>query len=358
MSIRAMAEGEAGKAEGKDGWIVSALAEGRSVDYVTKPAAGGSIVAVLEALGQRSVSEARNVGAWLESRLHLALTQLGDDMYGNGRLSREERITLSNGIGDALKAWTTRVEADAPALYERDIYDDPDEARPTSEAQPAVDPVASTPEAPPDSPAEQPPGPVAESPPAESATDPPSIDEPAPAGEPDPPGTDPAGPTSTEENEVQPENPGAQTPASPGSARQVIEAEVAQMRQQMAQMQARETARSILAAALSDGWIPPATVTRITESLMVRLPMAAGALDEAELTKQAGRELARAEQEIAEAMQAAGVGRPRDLGQGGSSYGAGHLGLDQEAFEKSMEASFISQGLTPAQAKIAARGRD
>ena len=69
--------------------IVSALTEGRSVDYVTKPAAGGAIVAVLEAMGHpQSVEEARNIGAWLESRLHLALTQLGDDMYGNGRLSR------------------------------------------------------------------------------------------------------------------------------------------------------------------------------------------------------------------------------------------------------------------------------
>ena len=362
MSIRAMAEGEAGKAEGKDGWIVSALAEGRSVDYVTKPAAGGSIIAVLEALGQKSVSEARNVGAWLESRLHLALTQLGDDMYGNGRLSREERITLSNGIGDALKAWTTRVEADAPALYERDIYDEPGSAeRPTSETQegePTPNETASelevpaepaTPVAPTDSPAESP---------AEPASDPPPTDEPAPAGEPDPPGTEPAGPASTEESQVQPENPGVQTPASPGSARQVIEAEVAQMRREMAQMRARETARSILTAALSDGWIPPATVARITEQQMAQLPMANGVLDEAELTKRAGRELARAEQEIAEAMQAAGVGRPRDLGQGGGSYGSSQPGLGTAEVERRLEESFKALGNSEKVAKVAAKGRD
>jgi hypothetical protein len=351
MSIRAMAEGEAGKAEGKDGWIVSALAEGRSVDYVTKPAAGGSIVAVLEALGRKSVSEARNVGAWLESRLHLALTQLGDDMYGNGRLSREERITLSNGIGDALKAWTTRVEADAPALYERDIYDEPGEAQPTSETQegePAPAEVEAEPVAEPAP--EEPPA----EPPAEPATDPPSTDEPAPAGEPEPPGTEPAGPASTEENEVQPDNPGASAPTSPGSARQVIEAEVAQMRQQMAQMAARETARSILAGALSDGWIPPATVTRITESQMANLPMLNGALDEAELTKRAQRELARAELEIAEALQAAGRGQVRDLG----SYSSGQSGLGVAEVERRLEESFKALGNSDKVAKVAAKGRD
>jgi len=109
VSIRVMAEGEDGRAEGKDGWIVSALAEGRSVDYVTKPAAGGAIVAVLESVNPQTVAEARNIGVWMESRLHLALTQLADDMYGNGRLSREERIAVSGALGDALKAYTTRV---------------------------------------------------------------------------------------------------------------------------------------------------------------------------------------------------------------------------------------------------------
>ena len=139
MSIRAWAEGEQGTAEGRNGWIVSALTEGRSVDYVTKPAAGGAIVAVLESITRRPtpVGEARNIGVWLESRLHLALTQLGDDMYGSGRLTREERIALSSAIGDALKAWTVRVEADAPQLFERDLYDEPTAG--ASDASEAVD---------------------------------------------------------------------------------------------------------------------------------------------------------------------------------------------------------------------------
>lgn len=73
-----------------------------------------------------NLAEARTVGAWVESRLHLALTQLGDDMYGDGRLTRAERITLSSAIGDALKAFAARVEADAPQLYERSPHDTPD----------------------------------------------------------------------------------------------------------------------------------------------------------------------------------------------------------------------------------------
>lgn len=127
MSIRAWAEGKEGTVDGRQGMLVTALTEGRSVDYVTKPAAGGAIVGVLESITRRPtpVAEARNIGVWLESRLHLALTQLGDDMYGSGRLTREERIALSSAIGDALKAWTSRVEADAPQLFDRDLYDDP-----------------------------------------------------------------------------------------------------------------------------------------------------------------------------------------------------------------------------------------
>lgn len=126
MSIRAWVYAEEGQAEGRFGTIVTGMPEGRSVDFVTVPAAGGAITRVLEATNRpRPVGEARNIGAWLESRLHLELTHLGDEMYGQGRLTREERIVLSSAIGDALQAWTTRVEADAPQLFARDLYDEP-----------------------------------------------------------------------------------------------------------------------------------------------------------------------------------------------------------------------------------------
>jgi len=74
----------------------------------------------------KQVREARNVGQWMESRIHLGFTQVADEMFGNGKLTRDERITLSNGIGAALDAFTSLVEDKAPQLYSRDLWTDPD----------------------------------------------------------------------------------------------------------------------------------------------------------------------------------------------------------------------------------------
>ncbi|MFG1659071.1 hypothetical protein ACGFIY_21315 [Micromonospora chersina] len=138
MSIRAWVYGEQGEAEGRSGFVVSGIPEGRSVDFVTTPAAGGGILSsVLESVRVRA-DEARSVGGWLESRLHLSLTQLADDMYGQGRLTRPERLTLSAAIGDGLTAYTARIEADQPQLYRRDLWDDPDDSeQATTEARQA-----------------------------------------------------------------------------------------------------------------------------------------------------------------------------------------------------------------------------
>lgn len=147
MSIRAYVTAEHGEREGRKGNIVNTIEQGRSVDFVTKPAAGGAILAVYESLQNGEVAEARSVGTWLESRLHLALTQLADEMYGDGRLTRDERITLSAAVGDGLQAWTARVEADAPQLFQRDPWDDAPEGEiaadeaPTEEAAPLTAPA-------------------------------------------------------------------------------------------------------------------------------------------------------------------------------------------------------------------------
>lgn len=136
MSIRAWVYGEPGEAEGRQGFIVSGIPEGRSVDFVTTPAAGGAILSVLESVQRQRADEARSIGVWLESRLHLALTGLADNMYGDGRLTREERITLSAAIGDGLTAYTARVEADAPQLYQRDLWAEPgDGEQPAAEGR-------------------------------------------------------------------------------------------------------------------------------------------------------------------------------------------------------------------------------
>lgn len=127
LSVRGEGTGSFGEIAGRQGIVIESLTRGDSVDFVTKAGAGGKLVSLLEAARQK-ISEARSIGVWIESRLHLDLTQLADDMYGQGRLTRPERITLSNAIGDALQAWTARVQADAPQLFARDLYDDPEDA--------------------------------------------------------------------------------------------------------------------------------------------------------------------------------------------------------------------------------------
>lgn len=96
--------------------------------------------------------EAFNIGEWLESRLHLYFTQTTDDMFGYGNLTRDERITLSSAIGDALDAFRTKVEASAAQLYQRapgepcdmespaeDAAEPMEETAPQEAAQPASD---------------------------------------------------------------------------------------------------------------------------------------------------------------------------------------------------------------------------
>ncbi len=78
---------------------------------------------LIEAL--RKLQEARNVGEWLESRLHLMFTEIADGMFGDGRLTREERIALSSAIGGALDAFRVGVEASAAQLYARDPWQQP-----------------------------------------------------------------------------------------------------------------------------------------------------------------------------------------------------------------------------------------
>lgn len=69
------------------------------------------------------LTEAGKLGLWLESRLHLALTQIADDLLGDGFITREERIVLSGAIGSALTTYNQEILANAPQLYERDRWE-------------------------------------------------------------------------------------------------------------------------------------------------------------------------------------------------------------------------------------------
>ncbi|WP_326642886.1 hypothetical protein OG884_05805 [Streptosporangium sp. NBC_01755] len=182
MSIRATGTVEASTQQGIRGPIVTSLTEATSVDFVTTPGAGGRIVALLEsaraagnlappfkkkgededeepedlededdetsedddedskkkdgkklpaflkakfAAKESDLAEAATVGTWFESRIHLGFTEMADEMFGGGLLTRAERIGLSSAIGEALAAFNSRVEADHPHLYQRDLWADP-----------------------------------------------------------------------------------------------------------------------------------------------------------------------------------------------------------------------------------------
>lgn len=135
VSIRASADVSVGEAEGRTGRLVTELLEGRSVDFVTLAGRGGKVLEVLES-ARADAQESRNVGQWLEARLHSGFTALADDSYGDGRLTREERIALSAAIGDALAAFTSKIEGAAPQLYQRDIWEEPDVPQVATEAAP------------------------------------------------------------------------------------------------------------------------------------------------------------------------------------------------------------------------------
>jgi hypothetical protein len=188
---------------------------------------------------------------------------------------------------------------------------------------------------------------------------------PDPAPEPVPPAELPAGtppetpepaaesagpPPPTEEHNMPPDNAqGAPT----GSPRQVIEAQVAEMRSEVAQMRARERARDVIAETLNDAWLTPSVVNRLTGELLVSLPIVNDALDEAALRESAARVRDTAEAEVAEALTAAGVGKPRGLGALTASAGGGKA----EDITARLEESFKAQGMSPEAAKIAAKGR-
>jgi hypothetical protein len=160
-SVRASAEMNMGEAAGRKGWVVEKILPDtfNSVDFVTHAGRGGMILESARAAVDADVPavflresaiakirEARNIGQWIESRLHLELTQLADDMYGDGdgRLTRDERISLSSAVGDALTAFAGDLEKSAPQLYQRDLWADPEELAMAAEA---IRPARETPAA-------------------------------------------------------------------------------------------------------------------------------------------------------------------------------------------------------------------
>lgn len=73
-------------------------------------------------------AKAANMADWLESRLHREFTVIMDDLFGDGYLTREERIALSGAIGSSLDVFHTALnsENDLVGLYRRTPYEEAD----------------------------------------------------------------------------------------------------------------------------------------------------------------------------------------------------------------------------------------
>lgn len=385
MSIRAWVTGEHGERDGRSGFIVQSIPEGRSVDFVTKPAAGGGIVSVLESVGnQVPAAEARNVGQWLESRLHLRLTEIGDELYGDGRLTREERIALSAAIGDALQAWVVRVSADAPQLFERDLWEEPPapETAPAEESTtgspgPAADPAPPAEVTPPDSTT---PDDVTDGTPP-TAPNPPTEEEPAMSGTTtgtvpaeagtapvvDTAPTTPTTPPAPAAESTQPRvDVSALVSAALAEALAPVTQQLATVQQALTSQQAENTAlrnRNRAAEAVTTALRAPehadvaAQISpRVTARVLDSVPTTAeGVIDDSALTERITATIADEATYVraarAQALEAAGVGQP--YGLGASVQGS----PVDDGFEQEMTDFFGALGLSEAQAKIAAKGR-
>lgn len=73
-----------------------------------------------------AAGDTKGLAQWLEARIHAEFTEIADELFGDGYLTREERIALSNAIGGALDAFNERMAADDLAgVRGRERWDKP-----------------------------------------------------------------------------------------------------------------------------------------------------------------------------------------------------------------------------------------
>jgi hypothetical protein len=344
VSIRAFAEIEPGEAEGRKGPIVTQLVEGVSVDFVTHAGRGG----------RYEVLESARPAVVVERAIHAGVAEATANDTRDG-LQTALRDTYGGEQSwiwvrdfDESNVWYEHETPDSSGCYQLGYSIDkngavtlsggPVEVRARTEYVPITS--STTSEAGDNTMTD--PDPVTPSP------DP----EPGPDPQTDPTPDAPAPPDPTSQEDPVTENQGAGGTAPAGSPRQVIEAQLAEMRGQVAQMAARERARHIIAETLGDAWLTPSVVTRLTGELIEALPIVNDTLDEQALRDQTTRARDRAEAEVAEALQAAGVGSPRGLAAMSAPVDA--AGVDMSG---QLEEQFKALGMSETAAKIAVKGR-
>lgn len=373
LSIRADGMGEVGVAEGRSGLIVTAITHGHSVDFVTAAGAGGQLVQLLESARAARLAESGSLGVGIEAMIHTAATQYADEIYSQGRMSREERITLSGAIGDALAAFVSRLESDAPQLYARDRWGDeatqpPVAGQPTA-VQMGESATPSTPDTPEgDEPTQDVAGataPVIDAPPATDDASEPDGDASADVTEPgNAPGSEPDTTQEQEEGSMPDETTQVQAreaaEAHAAALREANEArdtalrEAAAMREAVARMTAVETARPIAQGLLTESDLPLAAQTRVMGQVTAEVPLTeAHALDETAFRTAVTAAITAESAYLAAVREAAGEGVPSGLGTARVTESAKPSG----EFHTKLVERFVRLGMSAERAEIAARGR-
>lgn len=387
LSIRATGTVEWGDIDGKPTKIVTSLDEGISVDWVTKAGAGGRVLELIEsaradgellegkgnlappftkadgkakkdekpdskdakpddakpgeededakkkdgklpaflkakfAAKEADLAEGGTVGAGFESLLHSSFTRLADGMYGEGRLTRDERKSLSSAVGEALDAFVRRVEADQPHLYDRELWDEPEgEQDTTMKGAPMT-------------------GSTRQDTPPERGTD---VTESARERE--------LTTALAEARKVATALTEAQTETADRLAE--VEARLAESDAEKLDMTNDKAARKAVTEALKTSGLLAASHARVTESVCRDLPTDDdGALDTVKLGEAITAAIADKKAELAEALESAGVGSVRGLGESATST------APNPATTTALEETYRVRGLSPEAARLAAAGR-
>lgn len=179
-----------------------------------------------------------------------------------------------------------------------------------TENQPPAEPEANPQVTPTPEPA---PEPTPETPPAAPEVAP---QDPAPEPSVADPSVGTAETTPTQEEKMPPEaNSGSGGTAPPRTTLQAFEERIAAKDRELAEMRARDQARSIVAEDLALAILPPLVVQRLSEELLSSMPMNNGELDSVTLRDRIAAKRDRAELEIGEALSMmGGHGQVRGLG--------------------------------------------
>jgi hypothetical protein len=128
VSIRAFAQAREGTVDGRTGPVVEALTEGISIDFVTRPGAGGQVLQLFEAARRRPVpAEEADVKELEEARQQLADERTTREA-ADQRAARAEEALLRRAAGDIVadRLKAARVpEAAAKRLTERLVTNPP-----------------------------------------------------------------------------------------------------------------------------------------------------------------------------------------------------------------------------------------